>query len=360
MLPEGDGKFTFTIPGNVLGESTSPFPSKPPIGEGLFVPGNAPIGGRSVTFEAIFGGDSEYLKRSKEVTYQPQGGIPTDIVNLEVKLGDPITIEGTLVDTDGKGIDGKTITLTVTQLPTDGGTRGGASHYSVTTRGDGTFTFEDAGLLNQLVLWEIQSIFGGDLDYGPSGDTAIYGTAPVGMPSVRVRDVVLNEEPNKKPVETKLPTPLPTIPGASYNSSGPCHFSGDYVMPIRGDTLHEVEKKGNDLIYKAKDKSKFKSFEYSMIYDCPDPIPPPPPEPTTTPSPQDTIPPGAAVIESPSTGTQKIVISQISGTAEPDTTVTAFNDGTYLDTAPADSNGHWSLDTTLSDGTYSFTAYGNR
>jgi Bacterial Ig-like domain len=351
---EGGGKFTFTIPGNVLRASTSPAPNKPPIDGELSSPGNVPIRGGSVTFEAIFEGDSEYLKKSKEVTYQPHGGIHTDIANLEVKP-DRITIQGTLVDTDSNGIDGKTIILTLRQLRADGSIIGGP-HYSVTTSGDGTFTFEDEGVLSQLGLWEIQSIFGGDLDYGPSRDTTIYGTAPAGMSSVQVRDVLLGEEPNKKPVETKLPTPPPTIPGASYNSSGPCHFNGDYVMPVRGDTLHEVEKKGNDLIYKAKDKSKFKTFEYSMIYDCPDPIPPPPPEPTTTPSPQDNAAPGAPVIESPSTGTQKIVISQISGTAEPDTTVTVFNGGTYLDTTPADSNGHWSLSTSLQDGTYSFTA----
>ena len=45
------------------------------------------------------------------MSYQPQGGIPTSIVDLKVTPGDLITIQGTLVGTDGKGIDGKTVKL---------------------------------------------------------------------------------------------------------------------------------------------------------------------------------------------------------------------------------------------------------
>ena len=95
------------------------------------------------------------------VTAQSIGGIPTDIVNLEVKPGDPITIEGTLVDTDGKGIDGKTMKLAGTvieNLPDEKKTD--------VTEGGGIFTFtipSNAPIGGRSVTFE--AIFGGDSQY---------------------------------------------------------------------------------------------------------------------------------------------------------------------------------------------------
>jgi hypothetical protein len=336
--------------------------------------------------KAQFAGDEGYrASDSNTGKYTIQHVVATTFLKLDpissVSPGDPITVQGILkTESDGIGIDGKTVILAVTgidNVPDE-------SKIAVTEDG-GKFTFTILGnvlreppvaaptrppIADGLAIRgsvpvvgdsvKFQAQFDGDGEYLKSTSNEVSleleGDVPTDIPRVQVRDVVLEEEANKKVIETKLPTPPPTIPGSSYNSSGPCSFE-DYEMPVRGDTLDEVEKRGNELIYKPKDKSEFKTFEYSMIYDCPDPIIPPPPEPRTTEPPQDT-PPGAPVIEFPSTGTQKISISQISGTAEPDTTVTVFNGGVALDTTPADSNGDWSLTLgpALGEGTYSFTA----
>ena len=58
-----------------------------------------------------FKGDGQYSETSEAVTIPAQGGIPTSIADLKVTPGDPITIQGTLVGTDGKGIDDRVIAL---------------------------------------------------------------------------------------------------------------------------------------------------------------------------------------------------------------------------------------------------------
>jgi hypothetical protein len=365
-----DGK---TVTLAVTGIENLPDESKTDVTEGggvftFTIPGNAQIGDL-VKFKAHFNGDDEYSKSdSNEVSYQAQGGIATSIVDLKVIPGDAITVQGTLkTESDGTGIDGKTVTLAVTgieNLPDESKTD--------VTEGGGVFTFtipgnalhdvsRGSGILDP-IRPPIDSVkfkahFNGDDEYSKSDSNEVSyppnGGIPTDMPRVEVRDVVLGESANT--VETKLPTPGDTIP--SGNNSEPCKFH-HFVKPIHGDNLNEIESKGSELIYKAKDKSKTKTFEYSMIYDCPNPAPPPEPEPIPTPSPPDTTPPGAPEIESPSPGTQKIAISQISGSAEEGSTVTVFNGGSTIDTTTADRNFHWSLTigTPLGEGTYNFTA----
>jgi hypothetical protein len=114
---EGGGKFTFTTHGN------------------------APVEGNSLKFKANFDGDDEYSNSgSNEVSYEPKGGIATSIVDLKANPGDPITIQGTLVDADGKGIDAKTLKLAgkaIENLPED--------KKTASTAGDGKFTFTVPG-----------------------------------------------------------------------------------------------------------------------------------------------------------------------------------------------------------------------
>ena len=182
-VTEGDGKFTFTIPGNLLpGVSrgtTSLDSTRPPID--------------SLKIKAHFDGDDEYSKSdSNELTYPPKGGIPTTIELNPISNdnpGAPITVQGTLkTNPDGTGIDGKTITLsirpliagdptgsitTTTDATTDRITTPDVPPHTTTTRIDGTFTFADMEPLDALSYWEISADFVGDADYGRSGDSYI-------------------------------------------------------------------------------------------------------------------------------------------------------------------------------------------
>ena len=145
----GDGKFTFTIPGNALRGSTSLFPSKPPIGGELLDTSKPSIEANSVKFTAHFAGDTENnASDSNEVSYEPKGSAPTTkittVLNLQepsdVNPGDDIMVEGMLTSPEGTGIDKKEITLAATgieNLPTESTTD--------VTGGDGKFTFTIPG-----------------------------------------------------------------------------------------------------------------------------------------------------------------------------------------------------------------------
>jgi hypothetical protein len=322
-----EGKFTFTIPRKVF----------------------VPVGERPVTFKASFTAEPPYVGTSNSVTYQPTGGIPTTIELSpisNVNPGDSLSIQGTLkTKSDGTGVDGKTITLTKRPTQTAGPVESNVASVptdTTITLGDGTFIFADVEPLDE-GLWEIQALFSGDSNYGSSVDIEIYNTT-AGTARLKVQDVVLQDSANQ--VETKIP-----IPGPSDFS--PCKFvSGPQV---RGDKYNEIQHKGTDLIYKAKQKGKSKTFEYSMFYDCPNSGPGPGPGPNP---PQGSVP-GAPEIKSPRPGTVKTAISQITGNAETGTTVEVFDGSKSLGTAPTktDPDGNWwSLGTQLGDGTYSLTA----
>ena len=155
----GDGKFTFTIPGNALVE------------------------GGSLKIKAHFDGDDEYSKSdSNEVSYQPKGGIPTTIeLNpiSNVNLGDSLTIQGTLkTKSDGTGIDEKTLTLAGTgieTLPDESKT--------AVTEGDGKFTFTIPG--NALVEGglKIKAHFDGDDEYSKSDSNELTYQPKGGIPT---------------------------------------------------------------------------------------------------------------------------------------------------------------------------------
>ena len=158
------------------------------------------------------------------MTYPLKVGIPTTIeLNpiSNVNPGDSLAIQGTLkTKSDGTGIDGKTVTLTVGPSA-ESTTTPGVPPYSAITGDDGTFTFEDVGPLGQLALWDIQANFGGDSEYGPSEYEVNYAE---GIPQMQVPDAVLGERANEKPAETKLPIPGP-------NDLPPCKSVSDYSDP---------------------------------------------------------------------------------------------------------------------------------
>jgi hypothetical protein len=139
---DGDGKFSFTIPGN------------------------APVEGGSVKFEAHFEGDNEYLKSdSNEVTYEPRGGIPTAI-DLDpisnVNPDDPIMVKGVLTSVEtAEGIENKPITFTAS------GTVKLSSH-SVTTDSAGKFTVQGKAPPSKEALLKVQAHFADDSDYDAS------------------------------------------------------------------------------------------------------------------------------------------------------------------------------------------------
>ena len=112
---------------------------------------------------------------------------------------------------------------------------------------------------------DIQANFGGDSEYGQSVYKVNYAE---GIPQMQVPDSVLGERANEKPVETKLPIPSDLPPCKPVSP-----------IQIHGDKFNEIEHRGNDFIYKANEKGKSKTFEYSRFYDCPTPPPPPPPPP---------------------------------------------------------------------------------
>jgi hypothetical protein len=242
------GKFTFTIPGNVLGESTSHIP-KPPVGEASVAPDKQQVDDNSGNLQVHFKGDGQYSETSEAVIIPVQGDNTTAVV-----------------------------------------------------------------------------------------------------PRLQVQDVVIEERANEKPAETKLPIPGP-------DSLQGCKF--DHISPVRGDKYNEIEQRGTDLIYKAREKGKSKIFEYSIFYNCPDPTQPPPIGPIIDPGVPQVPTPGAPVIKSPTPGTQKTPIILISGNAETGTSVEVFDGskslGTVLTKTDPDGN-WWSLSTQLGDGTYSFTA----
>jgi hypothetical protein len=182
-VTEGGGKFTFTIPGNV------------------------PIEGGSLEFQASFKGDTEYLGTSKDGTYRAQGGIPTAI-DLDpisnVNAGDRITVQGTLkTKSDDTGIEGKTVTLEGEKI------KNLDFEKSFNTLAGGKFTFTipgnvpiEGGSVNFQVLFEDDSPYLGtskEVTYPPNGSalTPMIATATSEVATKLVLHEILNDNPDQ-------------------------------------------------------------------------------------------------------------------------------------------------------------------
>ena len=353
-----DGKFTFTIPDNIQRDFAP------------LVRGNAPVERDSLTFQAHFEGDDYYeASESNVVTNEPRGTSGTVLVLDAVSkdsAGVSIDGKGTLMDYENdEGIGEKPIELTVSPLRTGkvvsdssynaytGGVVSDSSNNartecvpsnsqgSTTTSDNGEFIFNGIRAPPEEAFWKVQAHFNGDSVYGRSCDSRIIVTAK-DVIQVNVPEILLQQKTDEKEAGTER-----TILDAS--SLKKCNLLN--ITDKHNDELNEIELKGNHLIYNEKDNTKQKTIEYSIFFDCQGE----PPKSTDPEKPG--TGPGAPLIKSPTAGTSKTAISQISGTAEAGSKVEVFNGGTSLGTTPAGNDGNWllTLGTPLGDGTYSFT-----
>ncbi len=257
-------------------------------GGGIFtfkftIPSNVPIEGKQVEFQAQFKGDDEYSGTSKDGTAQLIGGIPTDIVDLEVKPGDPITVQGTLVDTDGKGIDGRTMKLAGTVIENLPDKR-----KTDVTEGEGKFTFTftipgnvpiEGSSVNFQVLFEDDAPYLGtskEVTYPPK-ESALSAMIAADTSEVATK-LVLHEISNDNPDQPiKVEGTLTNDSGEglagkiiTFSSSGTLRLKGgtvtttsDGTFTVEGETppgqeaLLEVKAqfKSNDDVYQASESN---------------------------------------------------------------------------------------------------------
>jgi hypothetical protein len=263
--------------------------------DGTFVvEGEAPPGhDASLEVKALFG-DEDPLYRasgSNVVTY-PKGSNYA-VLELDPIAGvDPtarIPVKGTLSSSDShEGLPQKPIRLTVTRTqgtsekisepcgidtpknrpnveilssaisnPTGPSTES-ESPYTTKTGNDGKFVFDGMEPLCKEGLWEVQAYFDGDSGYGPTRDAESFSTSD-DVIVLKAQDIIYEQRADKKEVGIELPIPDPSdLPKGCKLLTNEDH----------DDKLNEVDIRGTTLNIDFKDKSRSKTIEYSIYYDC--------------------------------------------------------------------------------------------
>jgi hypothetical protein len=137
------------------------------------------------------------------------------------------------------------------------------SPYTTKTGNDGKFVFDGMGPLCKEGLWEVQAYFDGDSGYGPTGygptsDAESFSTSD-DVIVLKAQDIIYEQRADKKEVGIELPIPDPSdLPKGCKLLTNEDH----------DDKLNEVDIRGTTLNFDFKDKSRSKTIEYSIYYDC--------------------------------------------------------------------------------------------